>query len=162
LIETYPDVEAEFGISNSREISANAQNTGPGDGTQAASWYDTEAKHNKIQSANNGHPRLGSRFMTFYWAGAPKDKDRSFDKSNTINSWLKALSTAGTLFRMKGSTSNSTSEVYKVIGCTKTYAYRRNGRKRLQSSKRRAYRIEFEHHRLILQYGKQNQKKLLI
>ena len=146
IIETYPDVEAEFGISNSREIFANAQNTGPGDGTQAASWYDTEAKHNKIQQANNGHPRLGSRFMTFYWAGAPKDKDRSFDKSNTINSWLKALSTAGTLFRMKGSTSNSTSEVYKVIGCTKTYAYRRNGRKRLQSSKRRAYRIEFEHH----------------
>jgi len=146
IIETYPDVQAEFGISNSRQIFDNAPNTGPGDGTQAASWYDTRSKHNKVQSANNGHPVLGSRFMTVLWAGAPKDKDRSFDKSNTINSWLKALSTAGTLFRMKGSSSNNTSEVYKVIGCTVTYKYRRTGRKRLQSSKRRHYRIEFEHH----------------
>ena len=145
IIETYPDVQAEFGITNSETIHENALNTGPGDGTQAASWYDTRAKHNKISQTNNGHPVLGRNYFTIYWTASPKSSSRSFDKSNSINSFLKNLSNAGTLFRFKSSNSN-TSEVYKVTGSEINYAYRRNGRKRLASSKRRAYKISFEHH----------------
>ena len=145
IIETYPDVQAEFGITNSETIHENAPNTGPNDGTQAASWYDTRAKNNKITQANNGHPVLGRNYFTIYWTASPKSSSRSFDKSNSINSFLKNLSNAGTLFRFKSSNS-STSEVYKVTGSEINYAYRRNKRKKLASSKRRAYKISFEHH----------------
>ena len=148
IIQTYPDVEAEWGISNSRTITANATNTGPSDGTQAASWYDTMSAHSSkhITLANNGHPKMGNNFMRIYWAGAPTgDPKRKHDKTDTINSWLKSLSQAGTKFRFKGSTSNTTSEVYVVVGCTIDYQYRRTNRKRLGSTKRREYKIEFEH-----------------
>jgi len=153
IIETYPDVQAEWGISNSRPVYANSQNSGPGDGDQEASWYDTgqSSTHDcrYITSANNGHPKMGSKFMRIYWTGAPSGSPKKkHDKSDTINSWLKSLSQAGTKFRFKGSTSNNTSEVYVVVGCTIDYQYRRCGnfkRKRLGSSKRREYKIEFEH-----------------
>ena len=149
IIETYPDVSAEFGISNSRSIYNNAVNTGPNDGSQEASWYDTMSAHSSrhITSANNGHPKLGSNVMKIYWTAAPSgDPKRKHDKANTINSWLKSLSSAGTLFRLKGSTTNTTGEVYKVTGCEIDYQYRRTNRKRLSSTKRREYKITFEHH----------------
>jgi hypothetical protein len=148
IIETYPDVQAEYGISNSRTIYANSQNSGPGDGDQEASWYDTASSHSSkhITSANNGHPKMGSKFMRVYWSGAPSgEPKKKHDKTDTINSWLKSLSQAGTKFRFKGSSSNTTSEVYIVLGCTIDYQYRRTNRKRLGSTKRREYKIEFEH-----------------
>ena len=144
IIETYPDVQAEYGISNARTIYNDSQNSGPGDGDQEASWKDTKNKHNKVYTP--GHPVVGSKNMTIHWSGAPKSKDKSFDKANTINNFLKSMSTSGSLFRMKGSTSNTTGEIYKVTNCEITYTYRRTGRKRLASSKRRSYAIEFEHH----------------
>ena len=150
IIETYPDVQAEYGIVNSRTIYADSQNSGPGDGDQEASWYDTgqSSRHSSyyITSANNGHPKMGSKFMRIYWTGAPSgEPKKKHDKADTINSWLKSLSNAGTLFRMKGSSTNNTSEVYVVIGSTISYQYRRQGRRRLGSTKRREYKIEFEH-----------------
>ena len=150
IISTYPDVQAEYGIVNSRTIYDNSQNSGPGDGDQEASWYDTASAHpsKHITSTNNGHPKMGSSFMRIYWSGAPsqdKPNKKKHDKNNTINSFLKSISLAGTLFRMKGSSSNTTGEVYIVIGSTIDYQYRRRNRKKLGSTKRREYKIEFEH-----------------
>ena len=146
IIASFPDVQAEFGITNSRAIFDNAVNTGPNDGRQEASWYDMRAKHNKISSGNNGHPVLGTNTMTFYFTASPKSRSKDFDKANTINNFLRSISTTNTLFRFKGKNTNTVGEIYKVTNCTISYAYRRNGRKRLASSKRRAYNITFEHH----------------
>jgi hypothetical protein len=143
IIETYPDVQAEYGISNARAIYDDSQNSGPNDGDQEASWKDTKNKHNKVYTP--GHPVVGSKNMTIHWSGAPKSSSTSFDEANTINNFLKAMSSSNTLFRMKGSTSGTTGEIYRVVDCNITYTYRRTGRKRLMSSKRRSYAIEFEH-----------------
>ena len=143
IIETYPDVQSEYGISNTRVIYDDSQNSGPNDGDQEASWKDTKNKHNKVYSP--GHPVVGSHNMTIHWSGAPKSNSKSFDKANTINNFLKSMSDVGTLFRMKGSTSGTTGEIYKVTNCNITYTLRREGRPRLMSSKRRSYAIEFEH-----------------
>tara|TARA_Y100000361_G_scaffold154279_1_gene179269 strand:- start:2945 stop:8920 length:5976 start_codon:yes stop_codon:yes gene_type:complete len=147
IIDTYPDVQAEYGITNSRTIYDNAVNTGRGDGRQEASWYDTRGKKNDISAVNNGHPVLGRGYFDLYWTAAPSKSNpnkRDHDKTNTINSFLKGLNQAGQLFRFKGKTSNTVSEVYKVTGGDIYYNYRSN-RKRLSSSKRRRYRVEFEH-----------------
>lgn len=148
IIASFPEEDEQFGISDARAMFGNAPNTGPNDSTSEASWFDINAKHNKINQAANGHPKLGSKFMTIYFTGSPKSGSRSFDKPNTINNFLKSISQEGTLFRFKGSQSGALSEIYKVSkNATVTYSYRRNGRKRLFSSKRRNYRIEFEHYK---------------
>jgi len=144
IIATYPDIEAEYGITKSRFINRNAVNTGPNDGRQAASWYDTRSKHNDVAESNNGHPVNGRDYFTFHWTASPKSGSKDFDKSNSINSFLKGIKEAGTLFRFK-SEDGTIGEVYKVTGSEITYTYRRNGRKKLASSKRRSYKITFEH-----------------
>ena len=147
IIASFPEEDEQFGISDAKTLFGNAPNTGPNDSTSEASWFDTNARHNKINQSSNGHPKLGSNNMTIYYTGSPKSGDRSFDKENTINNFLKSIKTTDTLFRFKGSQSGALSEIYKVKGCTITYKYRRNGRKRLFSSKRRQYNIQFEHYK---------------
>lgn len=146
IIESFPEENEQFGISDARAIFGNAQNTGPGDGTQEASWFDTEARRRKVTQANNGHPKLGSNTMRLLYTASPKSGSRSFDKANTINNFLKAISTTGTLFRFKGSGTDALGEIYKVTAATIEYKYRRN-RKRLASSKRREYNVTFEHYK---------------
>jgi len=146
IIASFPDEDEEYGISDARTIFGNAQNTGPGDGTQEASWFDTEAKRRKITQANNGHPKLGSHTMRILYTASPKSGSKDFDKANTINNFLKSISTSGTLFRFKGSSTDALGEIYKVTACEIEYKYRRN-RRRLASSKRRQYNITFEHYK---------------
>jgi hypothetical protein len=153
IIASFPEEDEQFGISDTRAIFGNAPNTGPNDSTSEASWYDTRAKHNKRNQSGNGHPKLGSKFMTIYFTGSPKSGDKSFDEANTINNFLKSISQQGTLFRFKGSQTGALSEIYKVSkNATISYSYRRTGRKRLFSSKRRNYRIEFEHYKNATPY----------
>ena len=152
IIASFPEEDEQFGISDTRALFGNAPNTGPNDSTSEASWFDTRAKDNKINQAANGHPKLGSKNMTIYFTGSPKSGSKSFDKENTINNFLKNIKTPETLFRFVGSQTGALSEIYKVKNCTITYKYRRDGRKRLFSSKRRQYNIEFEHYKNATPY----------
>lgn len=148
VIASFPEENEEFGISNARTIFENCPNTGPGDSTSEASWFDTRARDNKVSQANNGHPVLGSNNMTVVFAGGPKSGERNFGASHGVpNDFLGSLQQHGTLFRFKGSQSDALGEIYKVTNCEVVYKYRRNGRKKLFSSKQRRYKITFEHHK---------------
>ena len=148
IISSFPEENEQFGISDARTIFQNCPNTGPGDSTSEASWFDTRAKHNKVSQANNGHPKLGSHNMTVVFAGGPKSGTKNFGPSHGVpNDFLGSLQQHGTLFRFKGSSTNALGEIYKVTNCDVDYKYRRNGRKRLFSSKQRRYNITFEHHK---------------
>jgi len=147
IISSFPDENEQYGISDARTIFKNCPNTGPGSSASEASWYDTRARNNKVSQANNGHPKLGSHNMTVVFAGGPKGGYRNFGPGHGVpNDFLKVLSQTGTLFRFKGSTANELGEIYKVTNCDIDYKYRRNGRKKLFSSKQRRYNITFEHH----------------
>ena len=91
IIASFPEEDEQFGISDAKTLFGNAPNTGPNDSTSEASWFDTNARHNKINQSSNGHPKLGSNNMTIYYTGSPKSGDRSFDKENTINNFLKSI-----------------------------------------------------------------------
>ena len=153
VIASFPEENEEYGISNARTIFKNCPNTGPGDSTSEASWFDTRARHNKVSQANNGHPKLGSHNMTVVFAGGPKSGEKNFGASHGIpNDFLKSLSQHGTLFRFKGSQSDALGEIYKVTNCEVLYRYRRTGRKKLWSSKQRRYQITFEHYKNATPY----------
>jgi hypothetical protein len=148
IISSFPEENEQFGISDARTIFQNCPNTGPGDSTSEASWFDTRARHNKVSQANNGHPKLGSHNMTIVFAGGPKSGEKNFDSSHGVpNDFLGSLQQHDTLFRFKGSQADALGEIYKVTNCDVDYKYRRNGRKRLFSSKQRRYNITFEHHK---------------
>ena len=148
IIASFPEENEEYGISDARTIFENCPNTGPGDSTSEASWYDTRARHNKVSQANNGHPTLGSHNMTLVFAGGPKSGEKNFGASHGVpNDFLGSLQQKGTLFRFKGSSADALGEIYKVTNCEVVYKYRRNGRKKLFSSKQRRYNITFEHHK---------------
>jgi hypothetical protein len=86
--------------------------------------------------------------MTIVFAGGPKSGEASFGASHGVpNDFLGSLQQHGTLFRFKGSQSDALGEIYKVTNCEVVYKYRRNGRKKLFSSKQRRYNITFEHHK---------------
>ena len=147
IISSFPDENEQYGISDARTIFKNCPNTGPGSSESEASWYDTRAKNNKVSQANNGHPKLGSHDMVVVFAGGPKGGYRNFGPGHGVpNDFLKVLSQTGTLFRFKGSTANELGEIYKVTNVHVDHKYRRNGRKKLFSSKQRRYNITFEHH----------------
>ena len=148
IIASFPEENEEYGISDARTIFENCPNTGPGDSTSEASWFDTRARHNKVSQANNGHPKLGSHEMTVVFAGGPKSGEKNFGASHGVpNDFLGSLQQHGTLFRFKGSQADALGEIYKVTNCEVVYKYRRNGRKKLFSSKQRRYKITFEHHK---------------
>ena len=148
IIDSFPEENEQYGITDARTIFTNCPNTGPGDSTSEASWYDTRARDNKVSQANNGHPVLGSHNMTVVFAGGPKGGEKAFGPSHGVpNDFLKTLKQHGTLFRFKGNSDNSLGEIYKVTNCDVDYKYRRNGRKKLFSSKQRRYNITFEHHK---------------
>ncbi len=148
IISSFPEENEQFGISDARTIFQNCPNTGPGSSASEASWFDTEAKHNKVSQANNGHPKLGSHNMTVVFAGGPKSGEKNFGPSHGVpNDFLGSLQQHDTLFRFKGSQAGALGEIYKVTNCEVVYKYRRNGRKRLFSSKQRRYKITFEHHK---------------
>ena len=149
IIASFPEEDEQFGIIESRTIYGNAQNTGAGSSRQEASWYDTADRRRSrwVKQENNGHPRLGEKKMTFYFCGSPKSDDRDFDKSNTINNFLKLIELQGTIFRFKGSQSGELSPLYEVTRNAqpdRTYRYRRTSGKKYQSAKRRQYNIRFE------------------
>ncbi len=149
IIESYVEEEQQWGISNSRTITANAVNLGAGSSTNGESWYDTQDRNSSryITQANNGHPKSGSKTMRVYRAGAPgrsSPNRKEHDKSHTVNAFLKSLSTGGTYFRFKNG-DGDTGEIYEVTGCTINYQLRRTSGKRYYSAKRREYNITFEH-----------------
>ena len=149
IIASFPEEDEQFGIIESRTIFGNAQNTGAGSDKQEASWFDTADRRRSrwVTQENNGHPKLGQKKMTFYFCGSPKSRSTSFDKSNTINNFLKLIELQGTLFRFKGSQSDALSPIYEITKNAqedRRYRYRRTSGKRHQSAKRRQYNLEFK------------------
>ena len=85
--------------------------------------------------------------MTIIRCGAPsqgRPNRRKHDRSNTVNSFLKAMTKGGTYFRFK-SKAGQTGEIYETTSNEITYEFRRSSGKKHGSAKRRKYKIYFRH-----------------
>jgi len=165
IIETFPALESEYTIKYSRDILADAVNDFSKDvsddgktkkkARQDLCWTDTKAMNRNsgdFRFTTNKHPVTGQKTLTVLWAGidygeswkdnANSEKGRLHNELDSVNPFLEALDSSGTLIQFADANGN-TGSVYEIENSTINYAFRRKDQneRAFIGGKRREYKL---------------------